>query len=289
MNYKSIILTAFLISISSVSVNADTPDQNEQYNAVRGNETEMLSYYNDAKNYRFMVFLNFDLRNAPTSDKIENVKLKMYGNAESGGGINTYTGQATPDTHTLAVYNMNNYNVGWDELKFSYNEWEYKYGYAKYPDNKIAEANGITGEGWIEWDITTDVKTVLNNSQSKLTLSICDIYIMKLPTGVNENSYVRFHSKENPSGNRPYLEFNGSGTGLETNNIAQINYTLSGNLLQICESGQSTLHIINMSGKLIHNTTIPGGNYTYMLPGSGIYLISLMNENSRFVQKIMVK
>lgn len=286
MNMKFILLIAIL-GISSIPLLGANDD--EQYNIVRGNDSELLSYYNDAKNYRHMVFLSFDIQNLPSSEYIENVKLKLYGVAEAGGGINAATGNATPETHTIAVYNLNNYNKTWNESTFTYNDWAYKFGYSRNPETKIAEISGVAGEGWLEWDVTNDIKEIKSKGISVYSVSICDTYVVKLPTGTNENSYVRFHSKENSSGNKPYIEAIMSNSSISTNNNNRLDYTITDKVLKIDGAEKKTnLLISDISGKRVHSVQIVD-DYEYTFSEKGLYIIHISNANNSFAEKIIVK
>jgi len=287
-------LILFCLNISSyilATQNEMSSDPLQQYDVVRGSEQELLSYYNDSRNYRHMVFLNFELTDVPQTELIEQVKLKMYGLAELGGGINTANNQATPVTHSLAVYNMNSYNISWNEASFMYNNWNYSYGYAKEPSTYIALLENVSGEGWFEWDITDCVKSELSdNGIEKLALSICDTYVVKTPEGTNTNSYVRFHSKENSSGNKPFIEFTVKGeVGINACSDSKIKYNLSGNVLTISDvESYTNILISDVSGNVISNSYISKDN-TYSLPSKGVYILLVKDEANTSVTKILVQ
>lgn len=274
-----------LYSIALYSQNAD-----EQYNIARGSEPELMSYYNDAKNYRYMVFLNFDIQNLPASNLIESVKLKLYGVAEAGGGINTATSNPTPTAHNLAVYNISSYNKIWEESTFTYNDWVYKYGYNRTPGEHIAQLSDVSGEGWLEWDITNDVKAMKDANASSYTLSICDTYVVKSTTGTNTNAYVRFHSRENSSGNKPSLVvITKAGASINHTSKEKTDYILNGKTLSLPNiEGNTRVYISDISGRLVHNALI-NAEYDYTFSASGIYILHLTNENSSVATKIVVK
>jgi hypothetical protein len=212
--------------LGSQTAAGDKPDE------IRGAGATMQCYYNEDCRWRYMPFLKFDLTDLAGIDpfSIESVKLKVFGTANAGGGT-TGSGAATPVTHTLKVFNMTAQNpaFAWTEEDLSYGAWigtatyntdvnsdndiNYNYFFRRNPDN-IGTAGKmelciatLRGEGeetegkWYEWDIT---QAVIANAGGEISLQINDSVTIKYDS--NKNSFVTFHTKENASGNAPYLE-----------------------------------------------------------------------------------
>jgi len=311
MKKKTFISLLFALSVTMLSAQTQIEASGDTYiyaggdvgdegkSMIRGSEETMISYFNESRLYRRMVFLKFDLTNAPALNEIETIKLKIYGTADDGGGVNTSDGSTTPETHTVEVYNMNGTEKGgsgevFDEQTFSYNSWVNMYDYARKPSYLAGELAGVTGEGWFEIDITDEIaEYVIGMGDESVIIGVCDAYIMKLPTepADNSNSYITFHSKENPSGNKPSLLFNvkGGGNSISTENGTNISYTLLEGELSVTYCGQnSNLMVTDISGRIIHTASFDN-NYNCSLPTQGIYILSVKDGEHTMTEKIIVR
>ncbi|MFV0469812.1 MAG: DNRLRE domain-containing protein [Dysgonomonas sp.] len=261
---------------------SNTTDLGDETTAVRGADEILVSYFNESKLYRRMIFLKFNLANAPQKSDINSVKLRMYGVADAGGGINTTTGETTALTHSLGVYNMNGAEKGgttlWSETSFSYNGWVTNYDYSRKPNFLAGKLDDVTGEGWLEWDITSEMMNYVLGLDNILTLNVCDEYIMKIPTDPadNTNSYVTFHSKENPSGNKPHLVFVTKNSGIDSDKTQkEINYRLIDKELTVSDISFGTkVKITDLSGKTVYASN-PNGSLNYSFTNNGVYILTL--------------
>ena len=206
-------------------------------NTSRGGQTTMRTYFTEDNIYRFMSFLKFDLTELATIDlsTVESIKLKVF-----AGTVGTGGGNGTPEKHSLQIFNMTACNPGflWTETSLSYNGWlgdadlsnaatstsgqGSAYGFRRNPDittnfnngkpeYSIAQIDNVgpeASETWLEWNVTDAIKS--NATRNDISLQICDRNNIRL-AGTSTRSEVIFHTKENESGNKAYLEINYTG------------------------------------------------------------------------------
>ncbi|MFV0469811.1 MAG: DNRLRE domain-containing protein [Dysgonomonas sp.] len=304
--------TSHLTASDDVYIYGDVGDKD----VSRGSEDILRSYYNDGATSREMVFLKFDLSSLSSVDvsKILSVKLRLYGTADAGGG------NSTPTTHNLCVFNMTatNPTFSWTETSLGYNAWfgngvnsstvgegnsgsSNAYFFRRNPHVTSSNNNGkaeyliakldniAAGTSWYEWDVTSTIKSALSSSSANISLQVCDELNVR-KAGGSDRAYVIFHSKENVSGNAPELLLSFDITnGIESVENQAVAYTLKEKNLSISNiTTSTTISIMDLSGKKIHKAIV-SGDYSYSFAHSGIYLISISNNQGTKTHKVFVR
>ncbi len=156
-------------------------------NEIRGMESTLQSYRNpDSQEYWWSIpYIKFDLQSINFA--IENARLRLFGTVNEAHGFDIYKTSLT----------------AWAEDALTFNNAAVQTG--SISSNPIAklDVTGNPAAQYYEWDITQAVVQAKNNGERYLSLKIQDRYAVKTSTGAG--IVVRFHSKENASGNKPQL------------------------------------------------------------------------------------
>lgn len=156
-------------------------------NEIRGMESTLQSYRNPAsQEYWWSIpYLKFDLQKI--NFLVDKVKFRLYGTVN--------------EAHTFDIYKTS--LTGWAEDALTFNNASSQVG--SISTNPIAslDVTGSTTAQYYEWDLTEAVIQAINNGENYLSLKFQDRYAVKTSTGAG--IIVRFHSKENISGNKPQL------------------------------------------------------------------------------------
>jgi len=199
---KKLILFLFLfIGIAFISV-AQTTQQLKVYDdtylykgtsgtgdEITGLESFLYTYHSTAgSQYRRETFLRFDISGLSTF--LQTVKLRVYANALS-------------EAHIFNLYPLT--KTTWVEDDLTFNNKAAKAG-ADITTAYTTAAGPVTVSAqYYEFDVTSIVKDSINKGAQFIGFRLRDASVVKTAGGAA--AIVNWHSKENPSGNFPMLQY----------------------------------------------------------------------------------
>jgi len=178
--YRLIVGALLLLAIGS-AMNAEQPEMilnptDDTYTAVvgnstpRGSETTLRNRYSTSGDWRFDVYMKFDISSLP-ADLVEGATIRVYTETATAG-----------NEISFAIYET---NPDWDEASLVSGN--------RPANGALIDEMVYTGEaGWYEWDVSEQLLTLLEAEQTEIS-----IISRALSGGGTDNIY--FSSKESPN------------------------------------------------------------------------------------------
>lgn len=268
--YASFLLGAFSILSTSSFAQESVVVTNDTYILWTSSKTDnfgsderlMVRFSQDGP-YRRDIFLKFDLSSATTPAPYDKVNLKIYGNDEGLVGIPLRVLKIAPDRA----------NFNWSENSLIFSNKPA----TDYTNDNIAEIE-TEGDGdnkFFEWDITSWV-----NEQAAAGQKIISLHLrqMSIPgTGGVAVDPMYFHSKENPSGNKPSIILHAMGNSIEANSVNRAEVSVYDGILSanLNNSDAETLSIYSLNGVKVFETEISGQASIDVSNISGLHIVKL--------------
>lgn len=156
---------------------------------IRGLEPFLYTYHSTAgSQYRRETFLRFDISSLSTY--LSSVKLRVYADA-------------LPEAHTFNLYPLS--KTTWVEDDLTFNNKATKAGADITTVYTTANGTVTTSAQYYEFDVTSIVKDSISKGAQFIGFRLRDATVVK--TAANAAAIANWHSKENPSGNFPMLQY----------------------------------------------------------------------------------
>ena len=156
---------------------------------IRGLEPFLYTYHSTAgSQYRRETFLRFDI--STLSTYLNSVKLRVYADA-------------LPEAHTFNLYPLS--KTTWVEDDLTFNNKATKAGADITTVFTTAAGPVTTTAQYYEFDVTSIVKDSISKGAQFIGFRLRDASVVKTAGGAA--AIANWHSKENPSGNFPMLQY----------------------------------------------------------------------------------
>jgi hypothetical protein len=199
---KKIILIFSLLLLLVLTITSQTTQQLKVYDdtylykgtsgsgdEITGLEAYLYTYHSTAgSQYRRETFLRFDISTLSTF--LKTVKLRVYANA-------------LPEAHTFNLYPLT--KTTWVEDDLTFNNKATKAGADITTVYTTASGPVTTNSQYYEFDVTSIVKDSINKGAQFIGFRLRDATVVKTTAGAA--ALANWHSKENPSGNFPMLQY----------------------------------------------------------------------------------
>lgn len=228
-----------------------------------GSEEKLMVRFAPDGQFRRDIFLKFDLTSALTPAPYSKVTLQLYGNDEGLVGIPLRILKIAPDRA----------NFDWKENSLIFSNKPA----TDYTTDNIAEieTEGDGDDKFFNWDITAWVNEQAAAGQKIISLHFRQISIPG--TGGAAVDPMYFHSKENPSGNKPSIILMAEGSSLEVDGESQSDVNVSEGILTATLANNETqvLSVFSLSGVKILETEIVGNASIDVSNISGPHIVKI--------------